>query len=639
MKVIKFDTWVFKSDEERFSDLKKVYPEHIDNIYLHNIINMYHKINSKFNRRYIITKLFLSNKINKSKIDLNFYMNLYDNLYIEIDNSEKSGKYLKLNSDNIKIHDGGKRYFIKNNELFIKGVYIDDTMVKYNGNLNLFYDEIDNVLKYKLMKYIHPPPYDDSDDEPYDDLNKQYDFTDELSLIYINSMLNTQTNIQPFVKQSLAFDNYVDNPIFYNLFIIIRSDLYINMELYLSIEILLNIIDLLENVGNIYSDMEINNINIYVILVLSWILNKYLTDKIYVNKNNDLYKNYMDMLNKYDVKIDTIIDFKFRYIIYIYETLFEKEYIKSKRFYKTSNKLYKVIKYTTNLIKTYTIKKTKNYFTHDIKFIPQDNNFTFTEYNRFKRNIDNEIYKNFINDKQQPYLNMYEHESTIYKRKYPSFKLGYVITSDIKYNDIILHKKNKFKYNDIFIENKYIDDSFMVINNLYKLMKNNIKDIKYLINYCKLKNRINNSTDKEYIEKLNKFTLYYKQQILKNIWLYNNNLLNNPKMRKKTLYGLLLENGNITKIYKFLIKHANMDSYDLPEDIIKYEKRIQQEITQSRFEVYFNLTPKQKLIIDKIDTEDKKNEILDAIGNMLVPSDLITDDYVEDNMIAEYPDE
>lgn len=659
MKLVRFSSWVFKNDNEKFSDLKKIYPirfQRNKNIF-RGIIRMYNMINSNKNRKYLISNRFLNEKIPKSRLDINFYIDLYENLYPIILNNKKKtklklkSKYIKLTKNNVKVYNNttNKIKTIKRKNIFIHGVYIEDNNIScvifYDTNENIFYEKINEIIKFKLLNDKIPLSVfkiDEKIDKIQFPKNKNYIFDTNLSQMYINNIFNIQTNEESFVKYSLAIDNYIDNPIFYKLYIIVESKIFISLDIYLKVEILLNVIDLLENMFDYFDDISKKmkmNLDIYTILIIAWLLNKYIHNEIFVNKDSDVYKSYISLLDKNGIKIKTVLDFKFRFLIFIYETLFENDYINAKIYYKTSNKLNSIVKYISNIISSYSIKKIKNYFTQNLKIIPLDNNTPFTKYNRFKRKIDDKIYENFISPSSTSKIKF---DNIIFedKKLYPEINKKIFYTNKFEtFSNINELNKKKIIYNKTFKEIKIMDDSLEIINKLFDKLKPKIKNIDYLIKYGELKNRMKNTTDKIYIYKLNRFRLFYKN-ILKKIWIYINNI--KGEFSKKTLFSLLLDEKNNKKILDFLKENENMKRYDISPSIFQREKKIKHELNQLRFETYFNLTPRQKLIIDKIKSKTIRNQILDAINNMSIASDLLSENYEpideDEEIVIDYPD-
>jgi len=166
--------------------------------------------------------------------------------------------------------------------------------------------------------------------------------------------------------------------------------------------------------------------------------------------------------------------------------------------------------------------------------------------------------------------------------------------------------------------------------------------LKCIKNYGMLLERMIDEPNKNYKQ----FANFYKNTVSLQHWCIKYKLydINIPK---NELFSTILNTNQITKknIANFIYKKIfHYNQYDITDSYLENEKLRIETLTHMRFMAYFNLTPEEKIQIDKLSSIEEKNKILDSFykKNEILDSFYKKNEILEDtkdDKDQDYPDE
>ena len=637
----KFDRWNRLSNDERRLKLSELYNKPVDDdmiVYLSELYKSYLENYSKCFESY--DKLIKDINSNNNNYIFNILIETYP-LIIPIIETIASINNIEVNISNLHlIYDKESRVFRKlNGIVYISGIlipkknkfkssanilrsseyiYIMSTatfirdvyeLLKYeiiNNNLIELTDDF--IMKSELLKLDQEVPIFDIQYSNYKQLSLEEAQGFEHAEVTFDQ--NKEYDVDEFSSSNIVVD---DRTHLHNIIIVINSNIFYNnrdIDNMYEINKLISLVETIKIQLNKYIDgLDTESYNIIYNVFSSFALLIVLIIKIFtlneykINTHSNIYLKFKNSLV---VKSINKYGYVKQYLLYIFESLFDEDF---KIMHDNKIKIDKIIdgvykEYKRNIDSV--VHNIKPVITEDKIVLPVKGEISFKLLNIFS----NGKYSLFDGNNRSLYpYNHISDRGVIF-----NYNLNRNINKNIYYDEMYIGPKNELKNKYEYIKSE--EPQFITIQDT-----NNSNEYIYSI-INKLKIRIHNKDIDQLSKKMEGIGYLNKRQIEDNINIldtreYKLFILNVMKREWEMLHGTI-ENTNID-IYKVLDDYivdteTAEDVYDYINhyiDMTKYfdisiisieNKRIkEQELREERINIYYNLTPEEKLEIDKFD--------------------------------------
>jgi len=589
MQIIKkrYKNWRFLSIEDRLLNIRDVNSSLDDNeiYFIHNLYILSVKL---YESKYKLCDIFLKKQLD---LNINFLYKLIDNIVLRI-NVSKLPNY-RLNKINTDVIDSrGNKYINKSIEVFIEKVIIGGMIVSDPLKLN-----VESIKLYPFLKTITTVAPQQRKSKTSGKIIK---LIPQVIVNYDITYQSTTLDQEPLITKAIM-ENKIYNITFY-LYLqrIFNDDIFINTSKYQTVEIFNDIILILSSINH----------TSLLLITLGWILYKYVDNKLIVNKENSLFLSYRKYILELGKKF-TEYELRAKFIFYILEAMYPVDYDKlMNQYMNKSRAIFNELKKISNIIRQHYTRYTYNFLSKRVKYIQEDNNIPFLKYYVMNTTSANITVQQLLGEELASTITEIDFHSDIKYNRWNPSKYNYYSLELEK--DIIVGESSKYyyKHRNIKVKNiKKNEITLKVIQKLYNLLKlYGLKDINTISNFGVLKTRKRHTK-----MKYENFQYFYI-----NILVFNTNG-NYSRKDQENLFEYFIRTCESDKkkcgqIVSLIKKYSEyIDYFDLPENLIQKEKDRLAEVNQLRFEIWFDLTPEEKTMVDKATSLEEKNKILDSI--------------------------
>ena len=662
----KINVWDRLTPEERIYKFSELLDKSIDNVDVIDMNETYTYYKKNYFNNYEIIELFYTNynkisddkkinyllKINKNIIPVISTKNLLKTKLLRID------KYTSIFNGNMVYKDIGKLNIAS---LLIPNTYINNYIIPIDNYDNISISRLNNIIdKYKydiiLQNYKYTPHEFNymsyykkgvNTEEINNYINTKFSYNISIPILdkikkqkidytlddnFIgrsNINVNKEYDIQSFDNKMIVYDNTV---IYRNILRIFKLSVLQNTEnlssrlgitkfIYDIDNIRSTIISLFqEDKSKIISQLIVSMdkaITILSIFISIYIHN--LNGIISIDIKHDNYKEYKK--SKY---YNSLIksrntqkhDYKKYFLLYLMEILYKEEYFILKNNNIKMELLFNINNNVNNINKLkFIVTETKSIYTNKSNIEKIINTISYSKIDiKSLQNYKN--IKHIIETKDVTDINIkkfYDRDALFKINSRRSKYIDVFKTSNSKYNieytkikkfDIPLHKDNSLN------NSPNSGNTHKLINKLKKYI-----EIKYnmqvIIDNLGFFNKRYEDQGRENKDQF----LYYKNTLLntmKKEWIFMKKLDDSDKNIIEIYNDYIINVKTAKEIYKSINYYSTLfNTMDISETSVEREKIKLMEIRDERMNIYYNLTPEEKLELDKLifGSEEWNNEI------------------------------
>ena len=408
--------------------------------------------------------------------------------------------------------------------------------------------------------------------------------------------------------------------IYYKLKNILNSDVFSNSVDFnnsraLSFEI--NTVQQIESVFrekldslNFRANLDELSIQLLIVPIGVWITLKLIKKSLAINIDSDYYKTFSGIET-------TTYKYRIEYVVHVLSRIFTTDLKKIRSSFKGLN----LIEIILWLSRKFLVKTSKKIFTKKKIVMERSDTAIFDIGSLFRREnfaralIEPKNRKIIEIDKKYDFIGWIRPKKTYV---FKSEKINYEIITDeniIKRKNIKLGSKKIVRWVMPSFSNKKINICIELLRNYVVLKK---KFIESLSNFGMLIKKYNDEIKN--LMNIRESDHYNQYQSLRKYLTYISaiewQLINKIEIRHGDLWNLLIQfsknTSKVKKVIKFLNKKIKFFSnLDISEFSVQNTKLNEIEDREQRFNIYFNMTPEEKLRFDSIKNQTEKNKLMD----------------------------